>query len=189
MEESIRSSNNQNTKEKVRAVVWTVNKRNVEIRTKEIEMSIKKIIEFEEGFRDYPYLCSEGYVTIGYGTKLHKDRGLNPKDFPIMVDKEIATKMLEMKVRAVVARITTGIYADVFMRQPEAVQNVLVSMAYQMGYKGLLKFKNMWKALDSGNYHVAAEEALDSLWAKQTPARAQRHAMVIANRSMQIYGG
>ena len=63
-------------------------------------------------------------------------------------------------------------------------------MAYQMGVDGLFKFKKMIAALGKGDWNEAAHQALDSRWAKQTPARAERHAAVIANGNlMEVYEG
>ena len=52
--------------------------------------------------------------------------------------------------------------------------NILYNMVYQMGVKGVLNFKNMIKALEAKDYKRAGDEMLDSKWAKQTPARANR---------------
>ena len=42
-----------------------------------------------------------------------------------------------------------------------------------MGVEGVQGFSKMIAALQVGDYPRAADEALDSLWAKQTPARAR----------------
>ena len=39
-----------------------------------------------------------------------------------------------------------------------------------------MKFKNMLKHLEEKNFYKAAEECLDSKWARQTPNRAKRVA-------------
>jgi lysozyme len=52
-------------------------------------------------------------------------------------------------------------------------------MCFQLGFGGLLKFQKMLTCLADGDRTGAAREALDSLWAKQTPARAQRVAKMI----------
>ena len=58
----------------------------------------------------------------------------------------------------------------------ESRQAVLVSMAYQMGVSGLSGFRNTLKAVADGQWADAAKGMLDSKWARQTPARANRHA-------------
>ena len=50
-------------------------------------------------------------------------------------------------------------------------RDVLVEMVYQLGAKGVLKFKRMLAALEAGDYETAADEMLDSLAARQTPQR------------------
>ena len=62
---------------------------------------------------------------------------------------------------------------------PENTQLALANMAFQMGISGLIKFEKMFAALDEGDYNTAADEALDSLWARQTPNRAERVTDVI----------
>ena len=48
----------------------------------------------------------------------------------------------------------------------------------------------MIAALERGDYNEASLQALDSRWAKQTVARAERHAAVLATGNlMQIYEG
>lgn len=55
----------------------------------------------------------------------------------------------------------------------------LVQMVFQMGAPSVSRFKNMLRALRRGDNQTAMAEALDSRWAKQTPARARRVAQMI----------
>ena len=148
-------------------------------------MNIIDVLEIEEGFREKAYLCSEGYATIGIGTKIHTDEGVDPSKFCFTVTREIAGLMLSEDVERVYTKL------DSQMRGlSEDCKTVLVSMAYQMGVTGLLGFKNMWRALDTGNFAEAERQALDSKWAKQTPARAMRHASVLGGQSLdRVYTG
>lgn len=150
-------------------------------------MSIAKILKFEEGFSLKPYLCSEDYVTIGYGTKIHKQKGLNPDDFTIRISKSTAIAWLQRDLDKTRHQIYHGKFGYIYKRQNVAVQTILLSMSYQMGYEGILKFKKMWANLDAYNYEGAEREALDSLWAKQTPDRAKRHAAVLRLNSFMPY--
>ena len=59
---------------------------------------------------------------------------------------------------------------------PSDVKEIILEMTYQLGVTGVLKFKKMWKALEQNDYEEASAQMLDSLWAKQTPARAIRLA-------------
>ena len=53
---------------------------------------------------------------------------------------------------------------------------ILISMAYQMGINGLAKWVNTLSAIERRDWGMAASAMLNSLWAKQTPQRAKRHA-------------
>ena len=50
---------------------------------------------------------------------------------------------------------------------------VLVSMMYNMGFRGISSFKKMIVALVEQNYNTAADEMMDSKWAGQVPTRAK----------------
>ena len=56
----------------------------------------------------------------------------------------------------------------------DARQNALANMAFQMGIDKLMKFKNTLVLLKSGRWEAAADEAMNSDWARQTPNRAKR---------------
>lgn len=150
-------------------------------------MNLIKILAFEEGFRSRPYVCSMGYVTIGLGTKLHKHRDLDPNDFPISVTRAQAEVWLDTEVEAkhsgLLRRSTT------YKNLDSDRQAILLSMAYQMGVSGVLKFQLMLAALHNGDYNEAAAQALSSRWAEQTPERAMRHARVLRGESLDsVYG-
>lgn len=58
----------------------------------------------------------------------------------------------------------------------EARHGVLVNMCFNMGIGGLLGFKHMLDDCKAGNYDGAAGHMLQSKWAEQVGARAQRLA-------------
>lgn len=59
-------------------------------------------------------------------------------------------------------------------------QAALADMAYELGAHGLSGFKNMLLNIRAGYWITASKNALDSLWAKQVPNRAERVAHIIA---------
>ena len=151
---------------------------------------IEQILAYEEGFRSKPYLCSEGYVTVGYGTKLHKTPNLDPSDFLIRVTPDVAVGWLQCDISKIEKRLmashvggTDGIYDQMICCYPNR-KAVVLSMAYQLGVSGLLGFHRFWAAVTMGKYEDAANEMLDSRWATQTPARAWRHATVMREGKM-----
>ena len=54
-------------------------------------------------------------------------------------------------------------------------------MAEQLGPAGVLGFHDMLEALASEDWDGAATAALDSQWARETPARAKHAAQVFRN--------
>ncbi len=147
---------------------------------------IHELLAYEEGFREKPYHCSEGYVTIGIGTKIGPK--LAPLDmYQFKVTKKVAEAFLDEELKSIRAQLVKHRW---YTELDEDRQTIIKSMCYQLGYSGLMKFKNMIAALEKKHWPEASLEALDSRWAKQTPARAKRHANVLAGSSIKdVYEG
>ena len=135
-------------------------------------MNISEMLKVEEGFRSEPYICSAGYPTIGIGWKIGRhNQSLN--DFENMtVCQATAYAQCDFMVAGITAQLSNRL--SFFYDLNEARQCVLISMAYQMGINGLMKFKNMLAAIETQCWNDAAHEGLDSRWAQQTPERAER---------------
>ena len=145
-----------------------------------------KLLKFEEGYREKAYLCSEGYPTIGIGTKLGP-KGSDLSNYTMVVTEHAAKALLDDEVRKIRNEL---VKCDWYVKLDGPRQTIIKSMCYQMGVSGLFKFKKMIAALECGDYYEASYQALDSRWAKQTPERANRHAAVIATGSvMEVYKG
>lgn len=65
--------------------------------------------------------------------------------------------------------------------------DVLCSMAYQLGTQGLTAFKQTLQRVADGDFAGAAASMLASLWARQTPERARRHAEVMRSGTYESY--
>lgn len=110
-----------------------------------------------EGFREKPYLDTLGVSTFGHGlTYITRDES----------EEIVRVRLVEIERDLVSMR-------SWLIGHPPAILDVLTEMVFQLGMSGLNKFKKMWAALEEGNYTTAAAEGLDSLWAKQTPGRAE----------------
>lgn len=112
---------------------------------------------------------SRGYLTLGRG---------------ICVDPRIAGAGLPQvaidaanKVRTEEARKRATTIPG-FIRCNEVRQAVLVSMCFQLG--SLTTWHEFRGALVMDDYEAAAAAGLDSEWAKQTPARAQRQMAMLS---------
>ncbi|MGL5947833.1 MAG: glycoside hydrolase family protein, partial [Aeromonas sp.] len=132
------------------------------------------LIMREEGFRARPYYCSEGFPTIGYG------RVLGAKGTPLP-NLRVTPEAEHGFVLAEVNRLAQALAGKWpwFVTCHPARQAVLISMAYQLGLAGVCRFKRMLAAIAVQDFELAAKEMLNSQWAKQTPARAQRAAKVM----------
>lgn len=136
-----------------------------------------KILKIDEGYRGHPYDCgtgerikaTKGHVTIGYGRNLDA----NP------YTEEEAERDLIQEVERLMQWYAGQHKA--YVTQAEKVRfQVIIAMSYQLGVEALSSFEKMWAALIAENYDEAAEEMLDSKWAKiDSPARAERMAWMM----------
>ncbi|HAT2607118.1 TPA: glycoside hydrolase family protein [Kluyvera intermedia] len=147
------------------------------------------ILNFEEGFKAAPYIDTEGYPTVGTGFKIGP-KGAALSNYTFTLPKEVSDVWLQSLVDITVAKMnaTPSILAAL-KKCNTAQRDVLISMAYQMGVNGLAAFKNTLAMIEAGNFTGAASGMLASLWAKQTPKRAARHAEVMRTGDMAAYAG
>jgi lysozyme len=108
-----------------------------------------------------------GHPTIGIGRCLDR-KGITAGEALALLENDIA------EVRQQVLRSLPWA-----ARLSEARQVVLQAMAFQLGIAGLLKFTGTLAAAQRSDYAAAAAGMLDSLWARQTPARAARMAAMM----------
>jgi len=130
-----------------------------------MKKEITKQLRRDEGEVLHAYQDHLGYWTIGIGILIDKRKGggLRPEE-----SEFIFLNRLKLKEEEVEKRIPWVKDLD------DARKGVLINMAFQMGVDGLLGFKNTLATIKSGDYAKASGEMLNSLWARQTPARAQR---------------
>lgn len=147
------------------------------------------ILNFEEGFRELPYRDSEGYPTVGIGIRIGP-KGASLNNYTFRVPKEVGDVWTEVMVEQKLNEMHTkpNIVSALNACNP-ARSDILCSMAYQMGVNGLAGFKNTLAMIASGDFDGAAKGMLNSLWARQTPNRARRHAEVMRTGSHDIYKG
>ena len=56
----------------------------------------------------------------------------------------------------------------------------MIEMSFQMGIRGVSKFRKMLVAMEKADWEEAAKEMLDSKWAKKdSPQRANRLADIV----------
>lgn len=128
---------------------------------------IAEDLKSDEGWVPYAYQDHLGYWTIGYGFLIDRSRGG-------AIPERVADFWLNYKLDSARERLSAAL--PWFDDAPEQVQRALVNMAYQLGLSGLLRFRKTLSHLAAGEYAEAADEALRSRWAEQTPNRARRVA-------------
>lgn len=147
------------------------------------------ILNFEEGYVESPYLDTLGFPTVAGGIRIGP-KGAPLSNYTFRVPRKVGDVWKQVIVDEKVLDMNSrpAIYAALKQCNP-ARADVLYSMAYQMGVDGLAAFKSTLVMISNGNFTGAAEGMLNSLWAKQTPARARRHAEVMRTGSYDIYKG
>lgn len=137
---------------------------------------------FHEGLRLQPYYCTQGKQTIGVGRCIDTNP-FTAEELKVIGDwhhgitREQAYYLLRNDINRIIEECKKGI--PFFDDLDDERQYALLDMTFQLGIKGVKKFKRMLEALGRGNYHEAAAQCLDSTYAKQTPKRAQRIAKLI----------
>lgn len=130
---------------------------------------LKATLMAEEGLRLDAYWDPIGQVwTIGYG---HTGKNIVQG---MTITKMEADAWLDDDITEAQRQLATALpwataLSDVRIQ-------ALLQMTFQLGINGLLKFRHMVEALRVGAWDRAYSEAMDSDWARQTPARAQRVA-------------
>lgn len=145
----------------------------------ENQSQIIPLLRQEEGTEHKPYIDSLGYPTVGVGFKLGP-KGAPLSHYTFALTDPVIDAWLQSLVDEVQADMAEN--DEIFSAMKACNyprQDVLTSMAYQMGVSGLAGFHNTLAAVAAGDFDKAAAGMLDSTWAKQTPERAEREAAVM----------
>ena len=119
----------------------------------------------DEGCKLKPYLDTVDKLTIGVGRNL-SDNGITMAEASALLENDITSVIVELD------RCLPW-----WRALPELKGRALANMAFNLGLPRLLKFSQMLTALECGEWDMAADEALDSNWAKQVGERAERIAI------------
>jgi lysozyme len=133
--------------------------------------NLKKQIALHEGYEPRVYKCPNGYDTIGYGFAI--------KD--LYMDEEVANLILDKKIRGILASIEANEDWDSwFWDKPKHIKEVLINMIFQIGFSGVRKFRKTIQYIKDDNFSMAAEEMLDSKWARSdSPNRAKELSDIV----------
>lgn len=129
-------------------------------------MDLIQQIAQDEGFRDHVYKCPTGFWTFGHGHRF--------------ITEEQSLRMLAESVDEIRQRLLQA--HDWLADRPEELLEVLIQMVFQLGWDGCHNFRMTWAAIREGDYQSAADEMLDSKWARSdSPGRAKRLSDIVRN--------
>ena len=126
-----------------------------------------RLIRRREGLSFQAYRCPSGKLTIGYGHNLDA-RGISLEAAELLLRQDIEIAFKQVKN-------TFPWWAKL----TDARLFVLVDMVYNMGLSAVCGFKKMLAAIDGGDYETAANELLNSRYARQVGIRAHENAAMI----------
>lgn len=135
--------------------------------------SLREHLIDEESWETRPYKDHLGNVTVGVGRVVWTNKDTPGRQFT----EEEVSLMLDNDMDDVISRASSlDYYAEL-----SAVRKLVVcAMCFQLGFVGFLGFKETNKALRAGDWERAADEMLNSKWAREdSPGRAKRLAQMM----------
>lgn len=129
----------------------------------------------EEGSKASVYQDHLGYWTIGVGRLVDARKGgrLRPDEVDMLLANDVRECVRDLTASTVLAPAWRRCEGNA------ARAVALISMRFQLGKTGLESFRTTLSLLATGNFEVAAHNARQSLWARQTPERAARVTRMI----------
>ncbi|MDD6056598.1 MAG: glycoside hydrolase family protein [Helicobacteraceae bacterium] len=128
-----------------------------------------------EGFSAKVYKCPAGFNTIGYGRNIEANPLSNEEASALrdgQVSKEIALLWLKEELEKCYKALDKAL--PFYKNLDEARQVALLDMAYNLGIKGLLGFKNTLKFVEKGDWINACINLEKSRWYKQVGRRSKK---------------
>ena len=136
-------------------------------------ISISDQLRRDEGTRLRLYQDTAGKWTIGTGRNLTDD-GISMAEADVLLENDITN-------------VTNGILGQwPWVAGLDSVRlGVLQNMAFNMGVGGLGQFRDTLEKVRDGDYAGAAQAMLQSRWAQQIGARAQRLSIQMESGNWQ----
>ena len=113
-----------------------------------------------EGVKLKPYFCTAGKCTIGVGRNLD-DVGITESEAELLLENDIQNAVTQLTRRFA------------WTKDLDEVRfAALINFTFNVGIGTVAKFVNAMALLKEGKYDMAADEFLNSRWAKQVGQRA-----------------
>ena len=135
-----------------------------------------EMIKRHEGVKSKVYLCSAGYEPIGVGRNLSESGlGLSDDEIDYLLNNDIKRVQQELK--------DTYFW---FGGLSDARRDAMVDICFNLGLTKLRGFTNALTAMSREQFDVAADEFMDSKWAKQVGMRAIRVTEMIRSGEYNV---
>jgi lysozyme len=134
-----------------------------------------KLVEeltLDEGCVNEVYEDHLGYATFGVGHLVRKSDPEFGKDVGTPVPEQRVQECLERDIDTVCEELDKNM--EWWKDLSDNRRRILANMCFNLGYTRLSKFKKFIAALQSQDWDTAAVEMMDSKWATQVGARAER---------------
>lgn len=131
-------------------------------------------IQASEGLRLAAYRCTAGRLTVGFGHNCDASPVPGVSRVGDRITREHAEELFQADLAAVVWEVRKALPWVTTLDSPR--QAVLYDMAFNMGTRGLLGFRNTLRFIEAGDYKRAARNMLQSKWADDVGRRADRLA-------------
>jgi lysozyme len=122
-----------------------------------------EMIKRHEGVKDKVYKCSQGYETIGVGRNISESGlGLSQDEIDYLLHNDLERCDMELK---------DSYYW--YGGLNKARRDAMVDICFNLGITRLRGFVKALEAMSREQFDIAADEFMDSLWAKQVGRRAE----------------
>ena len=133
---------------------------------------LRDTLKIDEGVKYEIYNDHLGYPTFGIGHLVVESDEEHGKPVGTPVSEDRVNSVFEKDV-AIMIDEAKKIFPNLD-ELPEEAQQVIVNMTFNMGRPRLSQFKKFIAGVNAGDWNKAAVEMMDSRWAKQVGARAER---------------
>lgn len=132
-----------------------------------VRQKLRDLLLQDEGYRQFPYRCPAGKLTIGIGRNI-EECGISRDEALFLLDNDIDSCLHDLR--------SSFNFFDA-LNEPRKI--VLLNMCFNLGIPKLMQFRKMREAIEAQDYVEASKQMLDSDWARQVGNRAQRLALMM----------
>jgi len=116
-----------------------------------------------EGSKSHAYMCTANKVTVGVGRNIDPEGGIG-------LTKDEISFLLKNDIERVEDELSRRL--PWILELSDVRIDALIDICFNLGLPRFLKFAKALDALEQREYDLAADEFMDSRWAKQVGQRA-----------------